>query len=260
MAYVMLGRSQRLEDIQIVEKECKFDPAAIRVCPDALNESNRIQELFEANKAKEAFLWTNHFTISYLNVRRLKPNLRHVKADHMLMKSDAIALAETWLHETDVVQLDGYQEFLLNGGDGKGLATYIKKEINQNWQSLKNDKTSAVFMQLENLDVIYLYLSQGFDFAELKKQLDKWIGYDRMMTIMGDVNIDYLGSDHPFKKYMKKKGFKQLMENPTHELGSLLDHIYVNKKLSRAKPIVTQRSVYFSDHDVIVLHIPEKYM
>ena len=55
-----------------------------------------------------------------------------------------------------------------------------------------------------------------------------------------------------------EKGFHQLVQNPTHERGGLIDHVYVNDALLADQPFVTQRSVYYSDHDAIVLHIPQK--
>ena len=53
MAYVMLGRSQRLEDIHIVENPSKFDPSYIRVNEAALSETKRIHHQFEEYKEKE---------------------------------------------------------------------------------------------------------------------------------------------------------------------------------------------------------------
>lgn len=259
MAYVMLGRTQQLEDIHIVEKTCKFDPTHIRVCPIALEESNRIHNAFQAIKAKEELVWQSHFTISYLNVNRLLRNLRHVKADHLLMKSNAVCLAETWLHANDVVELDGYQNCLVNGGDGKGLAAFSQLESNE-WQRFSNEKISAILMVTEKVNVIYLYLSQQFDCDVLKKRLDSWIDTEKMVAVMGDMNIDYLDQKHPLKDYLAGKNFVQLVKKPTHERGNLLDHVYVNPKLLITEPIVTQRSVYFSDHDVIVLQIPQEYM
>ena len=42
----------------------------------------------------------------------------------------------------------------------------------------------------------------------------------------------------------------------THIRGGLIDHIYVNKVLMQKDPFTSQRSVTYSDHDKIVLHIP----
>ena len=59
---------------------------------------------------------------------------------------------------------------------------------------------------------------------------------------------------------MKKNGFTQLVQKPTHERGNLLDHIYVNAVLLQKQPFSSQRSCYYSDHDIIVLHVPLEYV
>ena len=51
MAYVCLSRTQRLEDIYIVESKDKFDPSSIHAHPDALQENDRIHRDFEKLKA-----------------------------------------------------------------------------------------------------------------------------------------------------------------------------------------------------------------
>ena len=73
------------------------------------------------------------------------------------------------------------------------------------------------------------------------------------------MNINYLKKNHDLITYLKKRNFTQLVEKPTHKLGGLLDHIYVSQSLLEQKPFYSQRSVYFSDHDNITLHIPKKY-
>ena len=56
---------------------------------------------------------------------------------------------------------------------------------------------------------------------------------------------------------MEKKGFQQLIHQPTYEEGSLIDHVYVNKCMKNLNVSVETFSVYFSDHDIITLYIPE---
>lgn len=66
MAYVMLGRTQDLNDIYIFEdeKEGKFDPKNILVNESALEETKRIRSKFGEIKAKEESLWNDNFTIT----------------------------------------------------------------------------------------------------------------------------------------------------------------------------------------------------
>ena len=127
MAYVMLGRTQDLEDILIDESSSKFDPSHIRAHPGALEESNRIHREFEALKKHKNELWDNHLSVSYMNVQRLRPHLEHVKADNLLMKSDILSLAETWLDGQENVELEGFGfGSFLNAGPGKGKSDLKK--------------------------------------------------------------------------------------------------------------------------------------
>ena len=252
----MLGRSQRLEDIYIVENPSKFDPSYIRVNEAALSETKRIHYQFEEYKEKEEAKWKNHFTVSYLNVNRLKPHLAHVKGDHMLMKSNALGLAETWLDPEDTIAIDGFYGSQINVGPGKGLASFIQNNQHAKWTSFYNEKCSAMLMETPHLNVIFLYLSQGFDSEALENQLEEWITLNSKVAIIGDVNIDYPGKEHRFKRFMSGRNFSQLVKTPTHIRGGTLDHIYVSEELLEDKPFSTQRSVYYSDHDVVVLHVP----
>ena len=62
--------------------------------------------------------------------------------------------------------------------------------------------------------------------------------------------------NHDLFKFLKTKGFAQLVDRPTHIGGGLLDQIFVNPSLLKKNPFHSQRCVYYSDHDEIVLHIP----
>ena len=115
---------------------------------------------------------------------------------------------------------------------------------------------SAIFMETEMVDLIFLYLSQNFDWRKLKELFDQWIRADKCVAIIGDVNIDPKEETHKFMTYMEENGFTQLVDEPTHDGGRCLDHIYVNEKLGQKQPFHSQRCVYYSDHDVITLHVP----
>ena len=104
-------------------------------------------------------------------------------------------------------------------------------------------------METATTDVIFLYLSQRFEWQRLEELFQIWINPQKSIAVIGDVNIDYI-------QFLKEYGFSQLIEKPTHIQGGLIDHIYVNKVLMQKDPFTSQRSVTYSDHDKIVLHIP----
>ena len=257
MAYVMLGRSQKLEDIYILGEVKAKD---IKADPDALNETYRLCNEFYKIKEREEAKFNDCFTISYLNINRIKPHLLDVKKDLFIMKSDVISLAETWLQPDEVVSFEeeGFSGVQLNIGNGKGIMAFTKMQDydSENIRTMSCENFSAIFMKTELADLIFLYLSRGFNWGKLEKLLSLWINNQRSVAVIGDMNIDFIDEDHEFIQYMTRNGFGQLVQEPTHIRGGLLDQIYVNKALMEKKPFSSQNCVSYSDHDKITLHIP----
>ena len=260
MAYVMLSRTQTLDDIHILESKSKFSSDCIKVNEDALEENTRIHETFEALKKEKELLFTDYFSVSYLNVRRLLPHLVDVKTDPTLKKSDIMVLGETWLKPHATAQIEGFNAIELKYEEaGKGLSAYVKTESSPlQYQEFKNEKFSAILVKTSILDILFVYLSNGYDWKMLKKVLENFIQSEKDLAVIGDTNTNFLSDDDNFTKFMKNKKFIQKIEQPTHESGGLLDQIYINESLSKKDPKCFQKAVYFSDHDAIYLHVPKK--
>ena len=255
MAYVMLGRSERLEDIYI---SGSFDASQIRCNRAALKETERLHTEYEAIKEEKQSLFSNCFTISYLNARSLKAHFEDVSTDQILMNFDIISFGETWLKPDENVELEGFKGIQENVGRGKGIAAFIKTHHSMKCQKFKCDTFSAIFMETDIVDVIFLYLSQRFDWPALEELFEMWIKNHKNVAVIGDMNIDFAEKQHELTRYMHRNNFTQIVQNPTHDAGGILDHIYINERLQHQKgPFCTQRCVYFSDHDIIVLHLPK---
>ena len=258
MAYVMLGRCVKLEDIYI---KGEVDPVGIKVNADALAETERLCNEHWIIKEKEESSYRDCFTISYLNINRLEPHRKDLISDDLFMKSDVFSLGETWLHpgQNESFAKYGFEGSQVNIGDGKGVMAFAKHQHFVKSISSSSDTFSAIMLETENIDIVFLYLSQPFDWKKLEEIFDRWIRKDKAVAVIGDMNIDFLDGSHNLMAYMKKNGFTQLIQKPTHEKGNLLDHIYVNAALLQMQPYSSQRSCYFSDHDIIVLHVPLEY-
>ena len=79
MAYVMLGRSSRRQDIYITGE---LDISQIRCNQAALSESHRLLEIFERSEIEAAEKRSKAWKISYLNVRSLNAHQDDVKKRH----------------------------------------------------------------------------------------------------------------------------------------------------------------------------------
>ena len=72
---------------------------------------------------------------------------------------------------------------------------------------------------------------------------------------MGDMNEDLFKENNVLKDHMFDRGFYQLVEQPTFDKGSLLDHIYVNAPMTERTVFIDQIPVYYSDHDIVSLYV-----
>ena len=70
--------------------------------------------------------------------------------------------------------------------------------------------------------------------------------------IMGDFNCPPT-SINPLFKYLKKARFAQIILEPSHVKGNILDHIYF--KSSNFHASVKHKPCYYSDHDALCVSI-----
>ena len=254
MAYVMLGRSQRLEDIYIAGE---LDPSQIKCDQEALKESERLEEIFNNNQAEEAERRSKMWKISYLNVRSLNAHLNDVKKDNFLLDSDLLGLAETWIDEgnfEDIFALDDFAHCHANAGRGKGLSGYTKMKLVTQPEIISTTSHSAILFRTDNFDIIFLYLSSDYNRKSVFTTLENWIQPNRPTAVIGDVNEDFL--DNPnITHFMRIKGFYQMIDKPTCETGSLLDHIYVNNAMDQLGFTTRADAAYYSDHDIVSLYV-----
>ena len=115
-----------------------------------------------------------------------------------------------------------------------------------------------IFIKTSFCQILFVYLSKGVDITNLKEFMDKNFDMNKNIAIMGDFNQDGNDENCRLIEFMKQTGFTQLIQDPTHEEGGLLDHIYVNQLLYEENVVVRTDPVYYSDHDIVTLLIPKK--
>ena len=252
MAYVMLGRCESIKDIYI---NGEFDPANIKCDKAALAEAQRIDEVVRARDEIEQLLQDKMWTVSFINVRSLPAHFADVKSVPILKQSHVFACGETWMHPGQVFELDGYNGAFENCGHGKGLAVFSRL-LDATTQTYSSEKFSAALVTSIEFNMIFAYLSKGFDWLAFQELLDHWIKDEIPTVILGDVNWHW-NSNHLMKTYMTGKGFTQLINRATQLEGHILDHVYVSHHFPKEVIRVNQQSVTFSDHDVITVSFPK---
>ena len=255
MAYVSLGRSERLKDIQI---SGAFDPKGIHCSPVALAESRRLQQVFDENVLKTHEQRVLFLKISYLNIRSLRCHQKEVESDNYLMDSDILCFGETHLMPEEEVNFNEYAGHFASTGKWRGTAAYVKMTlVHQSFEAV-SENYSAILIKKAEFDTIFVYLSKGFDQDSLFKQIDDWTNRAKPTAIIGDVNWDF-SQNTKMKKFMTDAGFSQQIQKPTFDGGTLIDHVYVNQALVNLGMFTEQETAYYTDHDIVTLFIANKH-
>ena len=74
-------------------------------------------------------------------------------------------------------------------------------------------------------------------------------------VIISSCLCQYSDNNHLFKTFMESKNFKQLVEEPTHLEGHIIDHVYANQSMLKFRLNIFQKPVIFSDHDELFIRI-----
>ena len=147
----------------------------------------------------------------------------------------------------------------------QGWCRHIFKE-NFKGRKAPTHITNAAFQMLclhfTDFEVLAAYRSPSYNtrsekeaFVEaLKEQLDG----QKTTFILGDMNEEPT-DDSIIYSALSNVGFQQVVKQPTHMGGRILDHIYIPQQ---TQSIVSEAIVYpchFSDHDIVSIsvHFPE---
>ena len=171
MAYVMLGRTELLNDMHIAGD---FSVEQIKCDPAALTESKRLLEIFDNSQMEQFEKRQGLWKISYLNVRSMKSVDGHredVRSDNLLMDSDMFGLGETWLENDNKVEFDNYSGYFANFGNGKGVAGYTKIGLNCPPETVSSQTYSAIHFKTSHFHIIFLYLSRDVYIVIILKHL-----------------------------------------------------------------------------------------
>jgi hypothetical protein len=255
MAYVMLGRSERLQDIFIdgdfKEEKIKCNPkameASVALLERALNNPVNASPWFLSSKP-------GNLRISLLNIRSLQAHFDDLKMDSVLLKSDLICLCETWIHPDmplPDLKLPGFNLHHCSVGRGKGVAVFIKETIQHEEVFLENSLSyQSVGIQTQGMKVVTGYRSQECNLTLFKQSLLNQVCLNGKILILGDFNIDINSPMYgqAFKEF-EESGFKQMIDYPTHEAGHILDLAFINFPSSNCQWFHHQP--YYSDHDAL---------
>ena len=105
-----------------------------------------------------------------------------------------------------------------------------------------------------------LYRSQNGDIKDLKHHLEALTNRDKPLLVIGDFNYCFKeNSSNVVKTYLQQTDFAQLIEEPTHIEGHLLDQAHIRDVSKVHKYSAELHSKYFSDHKSLAVLVKKSF-
>ena len=245
-AYVILSRVQTLSQLIILES----------VAPDKITASSiAMEELDRMNKKAINNNEMRSGTIISCNIRSLGKNFENLSSASAMKHPEVVCLQETWLDpsvsSTNLLGKEGWYQHNNSMGRGKGITTFYKQKYSWD-QDISRHDYQITKLGSESLDVINVYRSAGASTDAFGNDVSSLVTPGKQTLIVGDFNMCYNADfSHRMFESLRIKGFKQIVKNPTHIEGRLIDLVFINNLDLDITYEVVQQAQFFTDHDLI---------
>ena len=188
--------------------------------------------------------------------------MEDMKNDHMFQDADIISLNKTHLGHSDTLTPDmmGINKDMLivhcdHNNRGGGVALLVNTNLHPK-QIRMNTILEIVVVEIsEPIQIIVISVyrppSTPIDMF-MNLMLEIIAQFQHVPTcIVGDFNEDVsITSNMHCCTMFRSQGFKQMVNKPTHDSGTIIDHLYMSQTLNTMQTDVTD--CYYSDHDCIL--------
>ena len=196
-----------------------------------------------------------------LNCRSLRKHFEDIASDSAILHSDLICLHETWIEmDNDCMdyQLPSHSLHPNNYGNGKGIVTYYKKDKFKHISDIKEELMQLSKFSSKSQDIITIYRSQNCPYDDLNKGIKKILTLKKPTLILGDFNFCFKEHTTPTKTFLIKNNFNQLIKEPTHIGGHILDQAYLSGDRLNMEYTAEVHAKYFSDHRGLLVTFKQK--
>ena len=268
-AYVALSRVTSLEGLQILN----YNSAAIKKDKRVDTEMLRLQQrpITFVSPIIPTLPEQDFIKISHLNVRGYLDHIDNLKTDHVISSADVICLTETHLRKSDTIHLNSqpikshvqYRADRVGGVQKGGILIFVNRQIPSTRLNIQIPGLEFLATSLSpnpNTKIVLITLyrrsstvsTQEF-IAMVEQLLSSTALLHAEVLVVSDFNDDLMGNTTKISSWFERNGFNQLIDQPTTDQGSLLDHVYFNG----VSPIQTEVcDTYYSDHDCTIIAIP----
>ena len=266
-AYVAFSRVKTLQGLHILN----FNASQIKKSTDVQDEMSRLNNnlLPTQSSLQCVSLCNSHVTVALLNVRSISAKLVDIATDDMLKYASVLCFCETWLSpsQPSPVLHDNHVVFRSDriSHDNKGgvlMSVYERLRPSVMFRFASNG-IEAIVVQLLLLNVSHMQVSLVYrspttalqQFIIVVNELLSRLSSTNTATIvLGDFNEDILSKPNSsLTSAMAIHGFNQLVQTPTTDRGTLIDHVYYNRAYENL--VLQVYDTYYSNHDSVYLSI-----
>ena len=188
----------------------------------------------------------------YINIGNFKRKIAGIKNDDIFQNADIIALNETHLRHSDTLTPDmiglSQDRFIVHcacNNRGGGVALIVNTNLNPK-QIRMNTILEIIVVEISDpiqMIVISVYRppSTPID-VFMNNMLDIIAQFQNVPTcIVGDFHEDVsITSNTHCCTMLILQGFKQMVNMPTHDSGTIIDHVYASQTVNTIHMIVEQ--------------------
>ena len=157
---------------------------------------------------------------------------------------------------SEEMKIPNYELHLNSNGKGKGVAAYFNQRLFRPDVDIKKPDMQLSKFTSSSLDTILLYRSQSANFSEINQEIESLTNREKPQLVIGDFNFCYLThTSNATRNYLLGDGFTQLIQEPTHIDGHLLDQAYLRDIDGILNCKVEVQSKYYTDHKGLAIVI-----
>ena len=198
----------------------------------------------------------------HINIRNFNRKIEDMKNDDIFQHADIISLNETHLGHSDTLTPDimgiSKDMFIVccdHNNRGGGVALIVNKNLNPKQITMNTILEIVVVEKSEPFQMIAISVYRRPS-TPIDIFMDLTLGiiaqFQHVPTcIVGDFNEDVsITSNTRCCTMFILQGFKQMINKPTRDSGTIIDHVYISHTLNTMQTDVTD--CYYSDHDCIL--------
>ena len=268
-AYVALSRVTSLDKLHIIN----YTQEQIVVSDSVNKEINHLNHPLLPSLPDLQILMVDrntHVILMHLNVCSLYTMQADIKCDTVYKYANVLCFNETCLSPKYVVNLemfglDGVYETFCTDRDGRGGG--VMMVVHSCFKTKCIMTTTHVEVVIVKLDTICVPIYVISSYRSPKCSVIIWISEmkcllslysSQKVCVVGDMNEDItIDSPMPIHKTFSEPSFRQHVNTPTCDSGTLIDHIYTTN-MSNHNILTEVLDCYYSDHNVVAcsfLHI-----